>query len=57
MTTYMKPILAFPRMDREYILITNPSSPTEDLPVGINATLAQEDKDGQIHVISNTSRQ
>ncbi len=56
----LEPMLAFPRANRDYALITNATSPTKDMPSmprGLSATLAQTDKDSQIHVISHTSRQ
>jgi hypothetical protein len=52
-----EPTLAFPRSDREYLLITNAFEPTQTLPGELCATLAQADKKGQIQVISHSSRQ
>ncbi len=39
-----EPTLAFPRTDRDYLLITNAFTPTTYLPGGLCATLAQKDK-------------
>jgi hypothetical protein len=52
-----EPTLAFPWSDREYLLITNAFEPTQTLPGGLCATLAQTDKEGQIQIISHASRQ
>jgi hypothetical protein len=52
-----EPTLAFPWSDGEYILITNAFKPTQALPGGLCATLAQTDKKGQIQVISHAYRQ
>jgi hypothetical protein len=52
-----EPTLAFPWPDREYLQITNTFKPTQNLPRGLCATLAQVDKKGLIQVISHASRQ
>jgi hypothetical protein len=52
-----EPTLALPRSDREYLLITNASTPTTELPGGLLATLAQRNNQNQIQVISHASRQ
>ncbi len=52
-----EPTLAFPRSDQEYLLITNSSTPTTELPGGLCATLAQRNNQNQIQVISHASRQ
>jgi hypothetical protein len=49
--------LAFPRADREYLLITNAFMTTTALPGGLCATLAQKGKEGKTHIISHASRQ
>jgi hypothetical protein len=50
-------VLAFPRADREYAPITNATSATANLPSDLSAILVQTDTEGQVHIISHTSRQ
>ncbi len=52
-----QPALAFPRHDREYLLITNAYLPDKSSPGGLCANLAQRDHLGQIQIISHASRQ
>ncbi len=52
-----EPVLAFPRADREYAPITNATSATANLPSDLSAILVQTDTEGQVHIISHTSRQ
>jgi hypothetical protein len=52
-----QPALAFPRHDREYLLITNAYLPDKNTPRGLCANLAQRDHLGQIQIISHASRQ
>jgi hypothetical protein len=49
--------LAFLRADQKYLLITNAFTPTADLPGGFCTTLAQQNNQNQIQVISHASRQ
>jgi hypothetical protein len=52
-----EPTLAFPRSDQEYLLITNAFTPAALLPGGFYATLAQQNNQNRIKVISHASRQ
>jgi hypothetical protein len=52
-----QPALAFPRQDREYLLITNAYLPDKDSPGGLCANLAQRNHLGRIQIISHASRQ
>jgi hypothetical protein len=52
-----EPTLAFPRADKENLLITNAFEPTQALPGELCATLAQRDEKGDIQIISHASRQ
>jgi hypothetical protein len=51
-----EPVLAYPRKDRTYALITDASFGDENTPGGLGAILAQVDKDGVFYVISYASR-
>ena len=51
------PVMAFPRMDRQYALITDAATGTADTPGGMGAILTQIDKDGNHFAISFASRQ
>ena len=52
-----QPALAFPRHDREYLLITNAYLPDKNSPGGLCANLAQRNHLGKIQIISHASRQ
>ncbi len=49
--------MAFPRMDRQYALITDAATGTADTPGGMGAILTQIDKEGNHFAISFASRQ
>jgi hypothetical protein len=51
------PVMAFPRVDRQYALITDAATGTLDTPGGSGAILTQIDKDGNHFAISFASRQ
>ena len=51
------PVMAFPRADRQYALITDAATGTSDTPGGLGAILTQIDKDGKHFAISFASRQ
>jgi hypothetical protein len=42
-----EPVMAFPRLDRQYALITDAATGTADTPGGLGAILTQVDKDGK----------
>ncbi len=50
-----KPVMAFPRLDRQYALITDAATGTADTPGGLGAILTQVDKDGKFYAISFAS--
>jgi hypothetical protein len=50
------PIVAFPRKDQQYALITDAATGDENNPGGMGAILTQIDKDGKFYVISYASR-
>jgi hypothetical protein len=52
-----KPVMAFPKSDRQYALITNAVTGTADTPGGLGAILTPVDKEGNFHAISFASRQ
>ncbi len=52
-----EPVMAFPRLDRQYALITDTATGTADTPGGLGAILTQVDKDGKFYAISFASRQ
>jgi hypothetical protein len=52
-----EPVVAFPKSDRQYALITDAATGTDDTPGGLGAILTQVDKDGNFHAISFASRQ
>jgi hypothetical protein len=52
-----EPVMAFPRVDRQYALITDAATGTADRPGGLGAILTQVDKDGKFYAISFASRQ
>ncbi len=52
-----QPALAFPRHDRDYLLITNAYLPNKDSPGSLCANLAQRNHLGKIQIISHASRQ
>jgi hypothetical protein len=51
------PIMAFPRADRQYALITNAATGTSDTPGGLGAILTQIDQQGNHYAILFASRQ
>ncbi len=51
------PVLAFPRHDWKYLLITNAYLPDKDSTRGLCATLAQQSNQGKVQIISHASRQ
>jgi len=54
LTSY--PIVAFPRRDRQYALITDAATGDDNNPGGMGAILTQIDEDGKFYVISYASR-
>jgi hypothetical protein len=52
-----EPVMAFPKSDRQYALITDTATGTADTPGGLGAILTQVDKDRNFHAISFASRQ
>ncbi len=52
-----EPVMAFPKSDRQYALITDAATGTADTPGGLGAILTQVDKEGNFHAISFASRQ
>jgi hypothetical protein len=52
-----EPVMAFPRIDRQYALIMDAATGTADMPGGLGAILTQVDKDGKFYAISFASRQ
>ncbi len=51
-----QPVLAYPRADREYALITDASFGDENTAGGLGAILTQMDKEGRFYVIAYASR-
>jgi hypothetical protein len=51
------PVLAYPRSDRQYLLIVDASTGSATEEGGLGAILTQIDEDGKFHVISYGSRQ
>jgi hypothetical protein len=52
-----EPVMAFPRLDCQYALITDATTGTADTPGGLGAILTQVDKDGKFYAISFASCQ
>jgi RNase H-like domain found in reverse transcriptase len=52
-----EPVMAFPRADRQYALITDAATGTADTAGGLGAILTQKDKCDHFYAISYTSRQ
>jgi len=52
-----EPIMAFPKADRQYALITDAATGTADTPGVLGAILTQIDKEGNFYDISFASRQ
>jgi hypothetical protein len=52
-----EPVMAFPRLDRQYALITDATMGTADTPGGLGAIHTQVDKDGKFYDISFSSCQ
>ncbi len=52
-----EPVMAFPRLDRQYALIMDAATGTADTPGGLGAILTQVDKDGKFYAISFASCQ
>ncbi len=51
------PVMAFPRSDRQYPLITDAATGSADFSGGLGAILTQMDKNGNHYAISFASRQ
>ena len=51
------PVMAFPRSDRQYALITDAATGSADFFGGLGAILTQMDKNGNHYAISFASRQ
>jgi transposase InsO family protein len=51
------PVMAFPRADRQYALITDAATGTSETPGGLGAILTQIDQQGNHYAISFASRQ
>ncbi len=49
--------MAFPRLNRQYALITDAATGTADTPGGLSTILTQVDKNGRFYAISFASRQ
>jgi RNase H-like domain found in reverse transcriptase len=52
-----EPVMAFPKADRQYTLITDTATGTADTPGGLGAILTQVNKDGNFYTISFAFRQ
>jgi hypothetical protein len=52
-----EPVMAFPKSDRQYALITDAATRTADTPGVLGAILTQVDKEGNFQAISFASRQ
>jgi hypothetical protein len=52
-----EPVMAFPRLDRQYALITDAATGTIDTPGGLGAILTQDDEDRKFFTNSFASRQ
>jgi hypothetical protein len=52
-----EPVMAFPRLDCQYTLITDAATGTAETPGGLGAILTQVDKEGKFYAISFASRQ
>jgi Reverse transcriptase (RNA-dependent DNA polymerase)/RNase H-like domain found in reverse transcriptase len=52
-----EPVMAFPRADRQYALITDATTGTADTASGLGAILTQKDEFDNFYAISYTSRQ
>jgi RNase H-like domain found in reverse transcriptase len=52
-----EPVMAFPKADRQYALITDAATGMADTPGGLGANLTQVDKEGNFLAISFSSRQ
>ncbi len=53
----LEPVMAFPRINRQYPLITDTATGTADTPGGLGAILTQVDKNSKFYAISFASRQ
>ncbi len=53
----MDPVVAYPRSDRQYVLITDASTGTDKIVGGFGAILTQVDEKKQYYVIAHGSRQ
>ncbi len=51
-----KPVVAYPRNDRPFVLATDAAMDTSDAAGGLGAVLMQEDNRGQLRVVSYASR-
>jgi RNase H-like domain found in reverse transcriptase len=52
-----EPVMAFPRVDRQYALITDAATGTADTASGLGTILTQKDKCDNFYAISYTSKQ
>ncbi len=52
-----EPVMAFPRTDCQYALITDAATGTADTPGGLGAILTQLDQDGKFYATLFASRQ
>jgi hypothetical protein len=52
-----EPVMAFPKSNHQYALITDGATGTADTPGGLGAILPQVDQEGNFHTISFASRQ
>jgi RNase H-like domain found in reverse transcriptase len=52
-----EPVMAFPKADQQYALVTDAATRTADTPGGLRAILTQVDKYGQFYAILFASRQ
>ena len=52
-----EPVMAFPRADRQYALITDTATGTADTAGGLGAILTQKDQFDHFYAISYASRQ
>ncbi len=53
----LEPVMAFPRTDWQYALITDAATGTAETPGGLRAIFTQVDKDGKFYAIWFASRQ
>ena len=56
-TLITEPVVAFPRAERKFALISEPHLPSEHQEWCLSASLCQIDDNGAFHVLSHASRQ